>query len=190
MKRITGIVGGIGSGKSVVCRIVSAMGYPVYDTDSRAKAIMDSDERIHSELCRAIHPRAVVSGLVDRPLIAQIVFGDKDKLAVLNSIVHSHVRADMLVWIDSQTCDRCFIETAIPRSSSLDKLFTDAWLVTASTECRIRRVIARSHLMEEQIKSRIDSQIAETSGFLCPIEVIVNEPDTALLPQINRLLSI
>ena len=188
MKHVTGIVGGIGAGKSVVRRIVSAMGYPVYDCDSRAKSIMDSDPAIHTELCAHIHPHAVANGVINRPLISEIVFADKTRLAALNSIVHTHVTADLLAWIDQPPGARCFVETAIPKSSALDKILTDAWIITAADDVRISRVIERSHLSADQIRSRIASQMSETQGLECTAFTIYNDPESSLLSQINSLI--
>ena len=79
---LTAITGGIGSGKSVVSQILRILGYPVYDCDSRARTIMDSDCGIHRSLCEQIHPQAVTGGIVDRQLISSIVFNDTEALAV------------------------------------------------------------------------------------------------------------
>ena len=188
MIRVTGIVGGIGAGKSMVSRILVAMGYEVYDCDSRAKEIMDSSGAIHEELCRRIHPRAVVEGVIDRGIIAEVVFADAERLSDLNDIVHRHVKADLQKWIDSRKGERCFVETAIPGSSHLDLMLTDAWIVTADDDVRITRVVERSHLSPKQIMSRIASQAAETENLQCPSVVIRNNPDSSLLTQINSLL--
>lgn len=188
MKRVTGIVGGIGAGKSVVSRIVRAMGFPVYDTDSQAKIIMDFDKKIHSELCLKIHPEAVKEGNIDRKLIAEVVFADSERLALLNSIVHRHVLAHLSQWIDSQNGTRCFVETAIPRSSHLDEMLTDAWLIEATDAVRIARVKSRNGLSKAQIMARLQSQSGEFVKLACPVKVITNDPDTPLLPQINNLI--
>ncbi|MDE6301077.1 MAG: dephospho-CoA kinase [Muribaculaceae bacterium] len=188
MNRLTGIIGGIGAGKSVVCRILEAMGYPVYDCDSRAKTIMDADTSIHDELCAKIHPQAVRDGIIDRKLISEIVFADSSRLEILNAIVHGHVLEDLRQWTALQTVARCFVETAIPKSSGLDRLLDDAWIVTADDEERIARVTVRSHLTPQQIKARIEAQSAEFSGLACPTYTLRNNPDTPLLPQINSLI--
>jgi len=97
-----GVNGGIGAGKSVVSRILDAMGYPVYDCDSRAKAIMDKDPRIHEQLCRQIHPLVVIGGVIDRRLLAEIVFNDPLAVGRLNTIVHAAVEADVSRWVQQQ----------------------------------------------------------------------------------------
>ena len=89
------ITGGIGSGKSVVSTILRKLGYYVYDCDSRAKLLIDSDTDIHQLLCQQIHPDAVHDGIVNRSLISKIVFSDPDALARLNRITHAAVLADI-----------------------------------------------------------------------------------------------
>ena len=110
MKHVTGIVGGIGAGKSVVSRILKAMGYPVYDTDSWAKRIMDTDSEIHRDLCRLINPEAVVDGVINRRLLSDVVFADKSLLTTLNSIVHGKVLSHLDRWISAQTAQHVFVD--------------------------------------------------------------------------------
>lgn len=189
--KLTAIVGGIGAGKSVVCRSLAAMGYPVYDCDSRAKAIMDNDSEIHNRLLCEIHPECVVNGIIDRRLISEIVFSDPQMLERLNAIVHFAVKSDLQAW--SKICetngrDVVFVETAILRQSGLIDVVDDIWEVTAPTDVRIKRVVQRNGLTEEQVYARIESQKNES---LCGIDhkVIVNDDTAALLPQIHSLLS-
>lgn len=189
--RITAITGGIGSGKSVVSRILSVMGYPVYDCDLTARRIMDADKDIHRQLCSAIHPRAVVDGVVDRPLISSVVFSDKDALSRLNAIVHEAVRNDIMDQAEhlrQSGEQRFFVETAIPRSGNIDSLVDDIWQVVADEDVRISRVVKRSHLSPQQIKARIEAQKTETVQNVV-IQQILNNPESELLPQIHSLLN-
>ena len=184
---LIGIAGGIGSGKSVVSRILYVMGYPVYDCDSRAKAIMDADPAIHRSLREQIHELAVVEGIVDRRLISEIVFSDSQALARLNSIVHSAVFRDLEHWCRAQSASKLFVESAIFVSSGLIDRVDDVWEVTAPVELRIERVVKRNGISPEQVAARIESQRAEQlNSFDC--KHIVNDGVAALLPQIHNLL--
>ena len=91
MKTIA-ITGGIGAGKSVVSTILRLMGYYVFDCDTEAKAIMDGSDAIKTALVTHIHEKAVVDGVIDRRLIAGVVFSDAAKLDKLNAIIHEAVR--------------------------------------------------------------------------------------------------
>lgn len=184
------LTGGIGSGKSVVSKILLTMGYPVYDCDSMAKQIMDADLDIHTRLCEEIHPQSVVEGVIDRALISKIVFEDKAALARLNSIVHSAVKAHLNRWVVSRQTNgakKVFVETAILIQSGLIDMVDDIWEVFAPIEVRIERVKKRNGLSESQIRARIESQKSESLEGVVH-KTIYNSPEDALLPQIVALL--
>ena len=144
MPKVICISGGIGSGKSVVSRMLRAMGYPVYDTDTEAKRIMDEDTRIIQAISEQITPECITDGAIHRPTLASVVFSDPEKLAVLNTIVHSAVRADLAEWIAAHASeDKIFVETAILYQSGLDRMVDEVWEVTAPEEVRIARGMTR-----------------------------------------------
>lgn len=184
------ITGGIGSGKSVVSQILRILDYPVYDCDTQARIIMDNDLDIHHNLCRHIHPNAVVGGIVDRPLISSIVFNDADALDRLNNIVHGAVKAHLMAW--SEACVQAghnirFVETAIPIQSGLYRQVDAIWQVTASARLRIDRVQRRNNLTISQVEDRINAQKSENLDAI-PHQDIPNDTDTPLLPRIHYLL--
>ena len=113
---IIAITGGIGSGKSIVSRILSAMNYEVYDCDSNAKRIMATSCEIKRELVEAFGNDVITSaGEIASKTLSGIVFGDEIALKRLNSIVHPKVKADILEWAQMCTRKLVFIETAILR---------------------------------------------------------------------------
>lgn len=187
MKRITAITGGIGAGKSVVCHVVSAMGYPVYDCDSRARMLMDADCDMKRRISAEITPEAIDSdGKVNRACLAHCVFSNQSKLRRLNDIVHGAVRGDFARWADSQSSDRVFVETAILYESGFDSLVGEVWEVTAPLEERISRVQRRSGFSREEVESRIAAQTGEEAH---PSHLLIeNDGVTPLLPQIMKLL--
>lgn len=182
------ITGGIGSGKSVVSRVLRAMGYPVYDCDSQAKAIMDSDSEIHRRLCEEIDAAVVADGIIDRKLLAEIVFNDAGRLAALNAIVHSAVKADLDRWARQQA-GLAFVETAILYESGLNSAVDAEWRVESPLELRIERTMKRSHLSREQVEARIASQSRQPeTAPIPPRTILVNDLTTALLPQLRLAL--
>ncbi|MFG6384991.1 MAG: dephospho-CoA kinase [Muribaculaceae bacterium] len=189
--RLIAICGGIGSGKSVVSEILRSLGYEVYDCDSRAKQIMDSDLYIHERLCAEIHPESVVDGVIDRKLISEVVFGNPEALARLNDIVHRAVKADIERWAYEHATDNAvkFVETAIPVSSGMVSMVNDIWEVTAPYNVRIERVKKRNGMSEAQIVARMKSQEVESLDSI-PHQRIINSPDCAILPQIHCLLNL
>ncbi|MCM1348863.1 MAG: dephospho-CoA kinase [Firmicutes bacterium] len=190
MKRIIAITGGIGSGKSVVRKMVEAMGFPVYDCDSRARKLMESDigmiGRIGAEVCA----EAVIDNVtIDRCRLGNAVFGNPELLSRLNSIVHGAVKTDVQQWIAGKNV--AFIETAILYTSGLNQLVNEVWEVIAPVELRVIRVANRNpQLSEADIRKRIDSQQSE-SNFnerVAPTFEIVNDGFIPLLPQVESLI--
>lgn len=186
MTAATGITGGIGAGKSVVSAILRAMGYEVYDSDTRARQIMDSDTDIHHALCAHIHPRAVTDGRIDRRLLAEVVFASPEALNRLNGIVHRAVEADFAAWLRSLTVPRAFVESAILYQCRLWQVVDSVWAVDAPAQLRIKRVTRRSGLSPQQVRERIDAQPDVTGRA---DTVLLNDGLTPLLPQIQAALA-
>ena len=199
LPRLILVSGGIGSGKSVVCRILRALGHDVYDSDAEARRIMDNSpaiiETIASEICREAICRENGCRTIHRPTLAKAVFSDKEKLNRLNALVHGEVKADIMrrrdMLAEEGRCDRpLFVETAIPHSSGLDLMADEAWLVEAPPEIRIARATQRDNATRDAIEARIASQDATESHICTPIvHTLLNAPPHPLLPQILTLLN-
>lgn len=184
------IAGGIGSGKSTVSRVLECMGYRVYDCDSRAKEIMDRDIAIKREIAERVSPEALLVDMsLDRRHISQVVFSDKEKLSILNEIVHGAVRNDIDAWVHRHDNDRLlFVETAIPRSAGLDMIADYVWMVEAPTDVRIDRVCRRNGLEPESVIRRMEAQQYESEIINDNVSVIINDGRQSLLLQIEALL--
>ena len=186
--RRVAVCGGIGSGKSVVCRVLRAMGYKVFDTDAEARRIMDADREIHERLNAEIHPDAVKNGCVNRPLISEVVFSSAPRLAALNAIVHGAVRRELEAWYEqeeSQGSRLCFVETALLYQSGLDRMVDQVWEVEAPEDLRVKRVMARNGLSAEQVRARIASQNVRPECEHPNVRCLVNDGLQPLLPQIE-----
>lgn len=185
---VIAISGGIGSGKSVVSRILTAMGYPVYDCDSEAKRIMNNSPSIKSFIKSNISDKAILADQsIDRIHLADVVFKNQVKLEMLNSVVHEAVKTDVAQWVKSKSVS--FVETAILYQSGLDKLVNQVWEIVAPDEIRINRVMKRNRFSAEQVKDRIKSQ----DGFVIPEKhpetlLINNDGLEPVLPVILSLL--
>lgn len=191
MAHLTGINGGIGSGKSVVCRILRTMGYEIYDTDSRAKELMDADSAIKKRIADEICAEAVADGNINRKILADAVFSDEKKLACLNDAVHCAVRADLRQWCLARTGKHLFVECAILRSSGLINQIDDEWLITAPEVLRMKRVCLRSGMTADQVKARMRAQEAEYNiQSHVPLITIINDSHTPLLPAIMKALNL
>ena len=192
MMKIVAITGGIGSGKSVVSHILRAMGHPVYDCDSNARTLMEHSAEIKRRIAAEVTADAIgPDGTLCRSAIAACVFTHPDKLAALNSIVHSSVRTHCSEWcltMQRQGHELIFIETAILYESGFDALVHEVWEVDAPTEVRISRVMKRNGLTRGEVEHRIAAQ-ARTAMPHKEHITISNAPSEPLLPQILNLIT-
>lgn len=189
-KTLIAITGGIGSGKSVVSRILRILGYEVFDCDTEAKALMDADCAIHKRLNDEIDREIVRDGVIDRRRLADIVFADAEKLTVLNSIVHGAVRRRIEEWKSDSQSSLVFVETALLFQSGLNEDVDYELRVTAPEDIRIRRVMARNSLSAEAVRARIESQRFTPSldAVIPPVITICNDGITPVLPQTEEIL--
>jgi len=184
-----GITGGIGSGKSLVCRIFHALGVPVYDADSRAKAVMTTDGILVSHIKKEF---GVLSyredGSLDREYLAKTVFNKVERLKLLNSLVHPRVAQDFAQWVSRQKSDYIIKEAALlfetKSYTALDKVI----VVFAPEELRIKRVLKRdTHRTEQQIREIIHNQIQEEEKLLRADFIIKNDETQLVIPQVLEL---
>lgn len=188
--RIIALTGGIGSGKSVVSRVLLSMGYPVYDSDSRAKAIIDSSPEAKARIKDEIDAACISDdGAIDRKRLASIVFNDAAALSRLNSIVHALVLKDFAAWCESRGTRLAFIETALLYQSGLDKCVDEVWDVDAPLETRISRVCNRDRCTDSDVMARIKSQQFIPERYHHNIKRIINDDHHSLLIRINELLT-
>ena len=190
--KLIAITGGIGSGKSVVAHMVQVMGFHVYDCDSRAKSLMTGDDEVMRQLADAFGNDVFMEdGSLNRQHLSAVAFADKQALAQLNAIVHPATARDLRRWAEEQErqgAATAFVETALLRTSGLDRVVDEVWHVTAPDTVRIERVMARNGLTASQVQERIQAQRNEEQ--IAPSEqVIINDNISALLPQVTRLLS-
>ncbi len=180
--------GGIGCGKSTVAKILHAIGYHVYDCDSRAKILMDTSDEIKHRIKEEVSAETIVDNAINRAVLGNIVFNNPDALLKLNEIVHHAVRNDINRWLSGND-EVCFIETAILYQSHIDCMVDEVWEVQAPIDIRIERVMDRNGFTREQVKSRIESQQYTPERLHNNMHVINNDNVRALLPQIEALLS-
>lgn len=184
---LIGLTGGIGAGKSVVARILRLKGYPVYDCDIRARELMAQSEHILSSLLERFGEDCITdAGLPDRIYLAKMVFGNDDHRRWLNALVHEEVRRDLRRWVKGK--DVSFVESAILRSSHLDRICGRIWVVTAPEDVRIARAMARDGAEEEKIRLRIRAQHGEFEFDNQFLSEIVNDGSLSLLNQIDKEL--
>lgn len=189
MRRII-ITGGIGSGKSMVSRMLLVMGFPVYDCDSQAIRLIDCDEQLKHDIVALLGTEAYdLTGHYNREWVAERVFGNRQLLDQINALVHPAVIRDIQRWSLSLSTSMCFVETALMRQSGLNKMADCIWRVDAPDELRIARVQRRSALTAGQIAQRIDAQRRKEAPFDHET-VLVNDGLRPLLPQVIDAISV
>ncbi len=185
-----GITGGIGSGKSLICRIFACLGVPIYDADSRAKSIMTTDgilvEHIKEEFGDLSYHK---DGTLNREYLSATVFNDTNKLSKLNKLVHPRVKEDALKWVEENK-DHPYLlrEAALLFESGAYKLVDKIIVVTASETLRIKRVLARdTNRTAQEVMSIIRNQIPEKDKISKADFVIKNDESELIVPQILKL---
>ena len=157
-----GITGGIGSGKSLICKIFARLSVPIYDADTRAKWLTNNDPEIKEAVINEFGNESFNESGLNREFISGIVFKNKERLEVLNAIIHPAVGRDYSNWVAQQTSDYVIKEAALMFESgsykALDKIIT----VSAPENIRLQRVLKRdSFRSADQVKSIIDKQLSE-----------------------------
>lgn len=189
--RVIGVTGGIGSGKSVVCRICALRGVPVYDCDREARILMDNSPAIRSALCEIVGRDLMAGGEIDRGFLASRLFASELIRLQVNVIVHAAVREHLAGWIDSAGAPVVIVESAVMHTSGLDCMVDAIWLVEAPQTLRLRRIMARNSLTLAQATARISAQQHEFDS-LPPDKLhrIINDGTTPLLPRIDSLINL
>lgn len=156
-----GICGGIGGGKSTVCALLAEKGVPVYDSDSRAKALMNSSSEIVRAVKTAFGESAYSDGILDRAYLASKVFGDSEALALLDSIVHPAVRSDFEAWATAQEAEYVVLESAILFESGFNSCVDASVAVLAPHSLRLARAMQRDGAVRERILERMAAQMSD-----------------------------
>ena len=184
-----GITGGIGTGKSIVCRVFELLGIPVYDSDLRAKHVMAHNAVLKQELISAFGPETFNEQGLDRVFLGSLVFPNPEKLAQLNSLVHPHVKQDFIDWAAAQLKAPYVIKEAALMFE------TEAWrqvdqmiTVSAPLEIRLKRLKLRdTHRSEADILHIISKQLPDEEKIRRADHVIYNDDSQLVIPQVIKL---
>jgi dephospho-CoA kinase len=185
-----GITGGIGAGKTIICRLFSLLGIPVYDSDFRAKWVMQHDAWLRSELIKVFGEKSyTTSGQLDRPYLANLVFNQPEKLAQLNSLVHPRVKADFTYWLTAQKQVPYILkEAALMFESQAYKQVDKVITVSAPLPMRLARVQNRDpHRSAADIQAIIEKQLSEEERQQRADYIIFNDDQQLVIPQVLAL---
>jgi len=188
-KKLIGITGGIGAGKSIICSIIHATGYPVFYSDKAAKEILNSNGDVKTKIREIFGVEAYKNEELNRPFIAQKIFTDQNLLTAINNVVHPAVRQSFSNWAEKQTTTLVFNEAAILFETGAYKLYDATVLVTAPEAIRIERVMKRDHISAEAVHKRINKQWPDAEKENLADHVLINDNSTLLIPQVNDLIA-
>ena len=183
-----GVTGGIGSGKSTVCRIFSQLGVPVYSADDRAKQLMTEDEDLVERIEGLFGPDAyLANGILNREHISDRAFHDATLLGKLNALVHPAVFRDFDTWLEQQTAPYIIKEAALLFESGSFRDLDFIVTVSAPRELRITRCMQRDGNTRKQVLARMDKQWTEKQRNDAADFIIKNDEKSALIPQVMEL---
>lgn len=188
MSLIVGITGGIGSGKSTVCKVFEGLGIPVFKADEVSRSISDVNAAVVEKIKTAFGDDMYADGKLNRPKMAALVFNNKEALAKLNSIIHPAVRQQFTDWKEKNaSAPYLLYEAAILFESGAALLTDKKILVTASQETRISRVMQRDNITREEVESRIKNQWTDEQKIALADYVLLNDDNAPVLEQVLAL---
>jgi len=180
-----GITGGIGSGKSTVCNLFKCLDIPVFNADEAGRYLLSEDVYVIEKVVE-IFGHSIITGVKpDRKKIAELVFRNPEKLALLNSIIHPAVRKKFNEWVSEQNSPYVIDEAAILFETGIYKQLDTTILVTAPEELRINRVMHRDGTDAATIRDRMKNQWTDEQKKALTDFVIINDDVNPLLPQVN-----
>jgi len=182
-----GLTGGIGSGKSTVAAIFEVLGIPVYYADSAAKELMNEDPVLKEKIISNFGKDAYKEGVLNRSYLGQRVFKDKEKLALLNSLVHPVTIRDGNEWMRRQKTPYALKEAALIFESGSEKDLDFVIGVSAPESLRISRTVKRDGISPEAVKLRMKNQMDEDEKMKRCDFIVYNDEQQPLLPQVLSL---
>ena len=182
-----GVTGGIGSGKTSVCRVFDVLRVPVFSADRDARETMEKDTGIIKNLNSIAGKNLYVNGSLDRMELARIIFNDRTMLEKVNLLVHPTVFDHFRNWTLEQTASYVIMEAAILFESGASKYVDRVATVVAPVEQRIERVIQRNKLSREQVIERMKNQIDDETRIKLSDYVINNSENDMIITTILEI---
>lgn len=180
-----GVTGGIGSGKSTVCKVFELLGVPVYYADAESQILLQTNQEIQLAIIKLFGNDILsLEGVIDRKKIADVVFNDSQKLKNLNAIMHPAVFNHFENWVKKQVSPYVIKEAAILFESGADKQLNKIITVTCPMNIRIDRVVKRDRITYQSVEQRILNQWSDEEKVKHSQFVINNDEHNLIIPQI------
>lgn len=173
---IIGLTGSIGVGKSQVLEILKELSYDTVDLDSISHELLKKED-VKKELCDNFSYEILENDEINRKKLSKIVFKDKKKLRILNSIVHPKIIAEMKQIIKNNVSDVLIIEVPLLFELKLEKYFDKILLVYSNPDIQLKRLMKRNNISEKEAKNLINSQIDIREKAKKTKYIITNETD-------------
>lgn len=186
-----GITGGIGSGKTYVCKLLELMNFSVFYSDTEAKKIQDNNPVVRAKLIELFSQECYTEEGLNRKFIAQKIFSDSTAKKNIENIIHPEVAKTFTKWCDEKANlgERLvFIESAILYESGFDKMVDKVIMVYADIETRIARSIKRDNTNRENIEERIKNQGSDKSKCKKADFIIYNNPNDDINKQLLQII--
>lgn len=188
MKKFSlGVTGGIGSGKTSVCRVFNVLGVPVFSADDEAKNIMNSEKSVADSVNEITGLDMYEGGSLNRARLAELIFNDQSILARINRTIHPLVKERFQNWRDIQESEYVILEAAILFESGSFNILDRVLTVVAPMEERIDRVMKRNCLTKEQVMERIRNQSNDDFKTSQSFYVINNADNRLVIPDIIKI---
>jgi len=181
MKRVA-ITGGIGSGKSYVCRLLNLRGIDIYDCDAAAKRLMHSSQRLREQITQLIGPDTYINNVLNKAAVAQFLLASEANANAIDGIVHPAVAEDFL------QSGMTWMECAILYESGFDQLVDQVIVVTAPEDVRIQRIINRDGITQQKAREWICRQWPQEEVVRRADYEIRNDGSMPLEPQIDNII--
>lgn len=182
-----GLTGGIGSGKSTIAKVFETLGIPVYYADDASKKLMNEDKELKKQIIRHFGDASYTDNQLNRSYIASVVFADKTKLELLNSLVHPATIRDAKRWMKEQNAPYAIKEAALIFESGSAEGLDYIIGVFAPQALRIKRTMDRDNVTREAVINRMQNQVDEAMKMrLCDF-VIYNDEQQLVIPQVLKL---
>jgi len=182
-----GVTGGIGSGKTSVCKVFSVLGIPVFSADRAAKEIMNSNKDIITKINSIAGKDMYSNGYLDRMELATLIFNNHSLLEKVNSLVHPVVFEHFLLWEREQSSQYVIMEAAILFESGASKLVDKIATIVAPEEERMNRVVHRSRLSRQQVIERMKNQMDDETRIRLSDYIIYNSENDMIIPAILKI---
>ena len=183
-----GITGGIGSGKSIVARIVESLNFPVFYSDKVAKELIATDAEIKNGLIQLFGQNLFSNGTLNRAKLAEHIFTDEAAKLKVNALIHPKVRTAFEEFVQQQQNSIVFNEAAIIFETESAHLYDKVILVTAPKEVRIERVQERDKISRNKVLERMENQWTDEKKIPLADFQIINDNQQSLIEQVNAIL--